>query len=279
MSANSSSLTAGFTPQGSFYRNYETCLAIMCLQQANRGGQYDDVLAKAEAFIRDIQWDDSEGHSQSSPAFGGTGYGKHARPDLSNTQFTIEALHALGRGADDPAIQKALVFVSRSQNLETEHNTTKWAAIENDGSFYYTPAAGGSSQAGETPQGGLRGYGSMTYAGLKSMLFAGVDAEDPRVKAAYDWARQHYTLEENPGMGTSGLYYYFHTFAKALAAIGDDSITDSEGNQHRWQQELVAKLAADQNSDGSWTNQNPRWLEGDANLVTAYALLALSYCN
>ena len=31
--------------------------------------------------------------------------------------------------------------------------------------------------------------------------------------------------------------------------------------------------------DGAWVNGNARWLEGDANLVTAYGLLALSYCR
>ena len=32
--------------------------------------------------------------------------------------------------------------------------------------------------------GGLRSYASMTYAGLKSMIYAGLDRDDPRVKAA-----------------------------------------------------------------------------------------------
>ena len=61
----------------------------------------------------------------------------------------------------------------------------------------------------------------MTYAGLKSMIYAGVKKDDPRVKAAYEWVQKHYTLDENPGMGGNGLYYYYHTFAKALDAIGD----------------------------------------------------------
>ena len=41
----------------------------------------------------------------------------------------------------------------------------------------------------------------MTYAGLKSMIYAGVKHDDPRVKAAYEWIQKHYTLDENPGMG------------------------------------------------------------------------------
>lgn len=269
----------GIYQEGTFYNNYETCLAILALQEANRDGRYDELLERAEAYVKGIQWDADEGHDQSSPSYGGAGYGRHKRPDLSNTQYLMDALIATGNGADDPAVQRALVFISRCQNLETEHNTTEWSAKNPDGGFYYTAAAGGSSQAGQTPEGGLRSYGSMTYAGLKSMLYAGVGPEDPRVKAAYDWAKRFYTLEQNPGMGNAGLYYYYHTFAKALDAIGEDVIQDAEGREHDWRRELVEKLAAEQNENGSWTNENSRWLEGDPNLVTGYALLALSYCE
>ncbi|NOY43677.1 MAG: terpene cyclase/mutase family protein [Planctomycetes bacterium] len=269
----------GIYQKGSRYRNYETCLAILCFQTANRDGRYSDLLAKAESFVKGIQWDGDEGHDRSSTSFGGAGYGKHNRPDMSNTTFLIDALNSLGRGADDPAIQRALVFVSRCQNLETEHNDTKFAAANPDGGFYYTVAAGGTSQAGETASGGLRSYGSMTYAGLKSMIYAGVGPDDPRVKAAFTWASKNYTVHENPGMGTSGLFYYYHTFAKALDAIGEESIVDKEGVAHDWRQELIDEIVSRQLENGSWLNENERWLEGDPSLVTGYVLLTLSYCR
>ena len=269
----------GVYQDGTFYRNYETCLAILCFTEANKGGKYDKLLAHAEAFIRGIQWDEEEGHDQSSTSYGGAGYGKHKRPDLSNTTFLIDALKATGAGPDDPALERALAFVSRCQNLETEHNTTNHSTKNPDGGFYYTPAAGGSSQAGETPAGGLRSYGSMTYAGLKSMIYAGVGPDDPRVKAAFEWAQRHYTLSENPGLGAAGLFYYYHTFAKALDAIGEDLITGADGQKHDWRRELAAQLARTQQANGAWTNPNRRWLEGDPNLVTGYALLALAYCH
>jgi squalene-hopene/tetraprenyl-beta-curcumene cyclase len=269
----------GIYGEGSRYKNYETSLTIVCLKEANRDGKYDKLLAAAEKFVKKEQWDEGEDQEVSSMSYGGAGYGSHSRPDLSNTAFLIDALHELGAGEDDPAMKKALIFVSRSQNLESEFNTSPYAAKVNDGGFYYTPAAGGQSQAGTTPDGGLRSYGSMTYAGLKSMIYAGVSKDDPRVKAAYKWIQDHYTLEENPGMGDSGLYYYYHTFAKALATIGDDHVADSDGKSHDWRAELAAELAEKQQKDGSWVNTNARWLEGDPNLVTAYSLLALSYCE
>jgi len=269
----------GIYMPGTFYRNYETCLAVLCFTEANRDGRYDKLIARAEAFIKNLQWGAGEESDPSNLSYGGAGYGRHKRPDLSNTSFFIDALKACGRGPDDEAIQRALVFVSRCQNLETEHNTTPFASKNPDGGFYYTCAAGGQSQAGETPAGGLRSYGSMTYAGLKSMIYAGVDQNDPRVKAAVEWIRKHYDLHTNPGMGDAGLFYYYHVFAKALDAIGVDVFEDAQGVKHDWRRELVEHLARLQRPDGSWINQNSRWLEGDANLVTGYALLALDYCR
>lgn len=269
----------GIYLKGSNHKNYETCLAIIAFQEANRDHRYDKLLADAERFAKKEQWDEDEGKNVDDVNYGGAGYGSQSRPDLSNTSFLIEALHAVGRGPDDPAMQKALTFVSRCQNLESQYNTAPFAAKVNDGGFYYTVAAGGQSMAGQTPEGGLRSYGSMTYAGFKSMIYAGVKRDDPRVKAAFDWIQKHYTLDENPGMGPQGLFYYYHTFAKALAAIGDEKIVDAEGNSHDWRAELAAKYLAAQNADGSWVNKTPRWMEGDPNLVTAYALLCLSYCK
>ena len=119
----------------------------------------------------------------------------------------------------------------------------------------------------------------MTYAGLKSMIFAGVGPDDPRVQAAVAWIQKHYSLSENPGMGDAGLYYYYHTFAKALDALGQDVFVDADGTQHHWRRELARELVSRQRADGAWVNDNSRWLEGDPNLVTAYALLTLAYCK
>jgi len=269
----------GIYQAGALYANYETCLAMMCFAEANRDGRYAILLKGAEAFVKGAQWGTGQKAERADFNYGGAGYGKHKRPDLSNTQFFIEALRAAGAGPDDEAIQKALVFVSRCQNLESEHNTTGFAAKNPDGGFYYTPASGGVSMADKTPEGGLRSYGSMTYAGLKSMIFAGVGPDDPRVKAAFEWAKKHYSVEANPGMGTAGLYYYYHIFAKALDAMKVDLVEDARGVKHDWRNELAAELLKRQRPDGSWINENSRWLEGEPSLVTGYALLTLAFCR
>lgn len=261
-------------------KNYETSLAMICLSEANKDGKYTKLLASADKFIKGLQWDESEKADKSDVNYGGAGYGKKNRPDMSNTSFLIEALVAAGNGPEDENIQKALVFISRCQNLESEHNTTPFAAKVNDGGFYYTVAAGGETNVLDPdPNGGLRSYASMTYAGLKSMIHAGLKADDPRVKAAKTWIAKHYDLNSNPGAGDQGLFYYYVTFSKTLNALGDKTFTDGRGVAHDWKAELHEAIAKRQKEDGSWTNTNQRWMETDPNLVTAYALLALSYAK
>jgi len=265
----------------SSHRNYESCIAVLAFSEANLDGKYAKLIAAADKFLRQQQWDEEEGKKEDDPSFGGAGYGSKSRPDLSNTQFLVEALKAAGATSDDPALKKALVFVSRTQNLESEFNNTPFSSKVNDGGFYYTPAAGGSSfAAGDPlPNGGLRSYGSMTYAGLKSMIHCGLEPSDPRVKAAVTWIQKHYTVTENPGLGQTGAYYYFHTFSKSLFALGQAEISDLNGVKHNWRSELINHLASQQKENGSWVNSVQRWSEGDPNLVTAYALLSLTYCD
>jgi squalene-hopene/tetraprenyl-beta-curcumene cyclase len=75
-----------------------------------------------------------------------------------------------------------------------------------------------------------------------------------------------------------GLFYYYHTMAKCLDALGVDFVVDDKGVKHNWRADLVAALAKRQEANGSWINEK-RWMEGDPNLVTGYALMALSYCR
>ena len=249
----------------------------MALQAADPA-KYATQIAGGRDFLKEIQWDEGEGVESADVNYGGAGYGGGgSRPDLSNTQFLIEALKNTGSGPDDEAIRKALLFVSRTQNLEGHGNDTPFAAKINDGGFYYTPAAGGSSKVTpDAPNGGLRSYGSMTYAGLKSMIYAGLTADDPRVAAARDWAAKHYTVTENPGMGGQGYYYYLQTLAKTLNTLGTDELVDDAGVSHPWRADVTNQLLEMQRENGGWVNPADRWYEGDPTLVTGYALLALA---
>jgi squalene-hopene/tetraprenyl-beta-curcumene cyclase len=267
--------------------NYNTAIAVSAIAAANEPA-YKERLDRAVAFLKKLQWtEDTKGPKgetvtdKSNTWYGGWGYGNHARPDLSNAQTSIQALHDAGLKPDDKAYQAALVFLSRTQN-NSETNDQPWTG--DDGGFIYTPANNGGSEAGETTIDGrrvVRSYGSMTYAGLKSMIYAGLSKDDPRVKAAVDWITKHWTLEENPAMRDAGdqfalhgLYYYYYTFAHALDAYDEPVITDAKGAKHDWRRELIDKVASLQNEDGSFVGEK-RWMESNPVLTTAYVVLAL----
>jgi squalene-hopene/tetraprenyl-beta-curcumene cyclase len=173
---------------------------------------------------------------------------------------------------------RAITFLQRCQNLPS-HNDQQWAKNAGDrdlGGFIYMP---GMSFADEEPvqdsKTPLRSYGSMSYAGLKSYIYANLKKDDPRVVAAVNWLKRNYTLDENPGLGAQGLFYYYQTLAKALTAYGEDTFTDAAGKVHDWRHDLMKKLVSLQKFDGYWMNDNGRWWENDPVLCTTYSLLAL----
>lgn len=268
-------------------QNYVTAVSLMALADAKRSfenpakvAEITEAIDRAKKYLIDLQADEGEGYEASDKFFGGVGYGGDLRPDISNTQLAMEALSEAGLPKDHPFFEKAVKFLERCQN-RSESNDQPWAGT--DGGFVYYP---GKSYAGEydRPDGskGLRSYGSMSYAGLKSYIHAGLAADDPRVKSAYDWITQNYTVDENPGTGGQGLYYYYHTFAKTFHILGIEEVEDADGEVHLWRADLARKLAAEQETGegddyGSWINASDRWWEGDRVLATTYAVLALNH--
>lgn len=279
-------------PGGGIFKDtlatYNTAVAVSALAAADDPSLRPQ-LDKSIAYLRTMQWNDRivgpKGETISDPKYaafaGGFGYDRSGRPDLSNTQFALEALHEAGLKPDDEAFKNALAFVTRCQN-RSESNSLPWAG--NDGGFIYVPSGGGSSEAGSYSMAdghtGWTSYGSMTYAGLKSMIYCGLTHDDPRVEAAVDWIKSHWTFDENPGMGVTdparaqnGLYYYFQTMSKALDAYGVPVMADSQGKAHDWRIELIAELATLQHPDGSWVGER-RWMEDNAAITTSYCVMA-----
>lgn len=271
-------------------KNYITSAAVMALARAGREEDKPRI-AKARDFLIALQADEGEGYSEGDLYYGGIGYGGDERPDLSNLQMALEALSAAGVEKGDPAYQRALKFLERTQN-RSESNDTKIVRdgetirAGDDGGAVYAP---GDSKAGfVTLADGSkvpRSYGSMTYALLKGLILAGLPKEDPRMVAAWKWVTANYSLDVNPGFeastdpsaGYQGLYYYFHTMARALDLYGSDTLVDPDGTEHAWRTQLCGRLLSLQNkNDGSWLNElSPRWWEGNPLLATSYALLTL----
>ncbi len=260
---------------------YNTSASIMALVSAD-AKKYKDVILKARAFLINQQTDWGIKGEDDSAFDGGIGYGgTYAHSDLSNTHLALEALYHTKTLATDTGEKKqatldwgaALAFVSRCQNLES---TNPGELTGNDGSFVYFP---GNSKAGtETSKDGkvsLRGYGSMSYAGLLSLVYADLTPNDPRVKSVIKWLGDNYTLDENPGLGGQGLYYYYHAIAKTLVAANLPFLTGKDGQEINWRRELSTRILSTQREDGSWINETSRWMENDPILVTSYSVMGL----
>lgn len=275
--------------------SYNTSISLMALNEyAKAAKKYEmlsdeelselnDIMLKARAFIIGQQQFYSEKDYEQFN--GGIGYGNsYKHSDLSNTSLAIQALHEtrhLVDPNDEDAVKlnwdAAIQFLTNTQNL-TKTNKLEWASDdpENKGGFVYYP---GDSKAGtfEKEDGvtGHRSYGSMGYAGLMSFIYAGVDKDDERVLAAVDWLEGNYTLEENPNMGYDGLYYYYFTMAKALNAVGQDTLELENGSKIDWRNDLATKLITLHKHPGYWANENSRWMESNPFLASAYILDAL----
>ncbi len=277
-------------PDGGIHRTnlvtYNTALSMMALLVANKP-EYDPTLRKARKFLVGLQSDFGEKGVLDNPFDGGIGYGSHYdHSDMGNTLQAMEALYYSKHlvtdqnAADTKDLnwKAAIHFLERCQNLPS-HNPEKWASDDpqNKGGFIYYPGqsmAGGTTNA-ETGRIALRSYGSISYGGMLSFAYANLAADDPRVRAVLEWLGKNYTLDENPAMGAQGLYYYYHTMAKALSTGGINALETAGGRKVNWRKELGSKLLDLQQRDGSWVNANGRWWETDPVLVTAYSLLAL----
>jgi len=283
-------LLASAKPDGGIYAtnmaNYNTSLALLALVSAGRP-EYDVVARKARAFIVGTQVDFGEKGRIDTPFDGGVGYGnKYSHSDLNNTLMALEALHHSKRlvadtklpGTPDLDWQAAIRFLQNCQNLPA-FNQESWASGEpaQKGGFIYYP---GHSMAGSvtnpvTGRVALRSYGSASYAGLLSYIYADLKRDDPRVTAVLDWLRANYTLEENPGMGPQGLYYYLHLMTKGLTAAQVGELEIKDGQKVNWRREIALRLMNLQQRDGSWTNDNARWWEKETPLTTSYSLISL----
>lgn len=275
-------LLSNVQPDGGIYAkglaNYNTSICMMALVTANKP-EYETAIRKGRGYLVRLQ-DRRDDHLD-----GGIGYGgSYKNSDIINTSFALEALHYtrylkkdVGSDAEDLDWNRAVKFISRTQNLPG-YNDQKWVSgdLENRGGFIYFP---GDSKAGEAKSGdgkvALRSYGSGSYAGLLSYIYAQMDKNDPRVKEAFGWLSRNYTLDENPGMGQEGLYYYYHTMAKCLSIYGAETLTLSDGSKVNWRRDLAKRLLNLQHGDGYWVNPSGRWWEKDPVLVTSYAVMTL----
>lgn len=262
-----------FWKKAPVYANYSTALALLALATVNKP-EYLEPMKRARAYLKDQQIADKD-----AKGFGGFGYGGgQGGADMSNTAWIAEALHVteyLDRepyAADDAEVRRTremwaslATFLEKHQKLPAEGEAAEGSDI---GGFSYKPQEQGAASR-------MVVTGSMSYAGLKSMLYAKLGEDDPRVRGALRFLRHNYDLKANPGMGEAGYFYYMQTLAKALDAYGADELRLADGTVADWKRDLIERLAGKQREDGSWVNDHGRFMESMPSLVTSYAMISL----
>ena len=253
---------------GSGLGNYNTSVCLASL--------FDSGLAPKSAMLSARTYIASSQLTGDDTMAGGFGYDRISRrryADLSNTSYAMSAM-------------------ANTASLEEFRTDGKAADIDWDAALKFVtglmeregPDAGGAAYNKSTPQAGvttnaagkvhLRAYDSMTYAAVLSMCAAKLDRGDPRVRQSLEYLEKYWTVNENPGMGRQGLYYFYDIMARALSAAKVERV-----GGHDWKAELSAKIVALQRPDGSWCNDTNRFWEADPVLCTSFALIALENCR
>lgn len=269
-----------------YYPNYTASVALLAMATVDKP-EYIPHMRRARQYLQDLQFDDA-----GMVDYGGIGYGKTGRADLSNTSWAVRALKATDFLDKEPqpttpkqreemgqTYECMAEFLTKVQNLpETNEEPYVSEHPDDRGGFFYRPH---ESKAGERETDddqktkSLISSGSMTYAGLLSMVYCDLSRDDVRVRAALDYARRHYTVDENPAKGMEGYFFYLHIMSKALNACGEGDLTLADGTKANWREDVAAKLLALQNDDGSWKNEEGRFMEAVPTLATAYSLVTL----
>jgi len=299
-------------PDGSIYRSpgddrrggglstYNTAIAMTALHLTGKP-ELVPVVQKAREFLAKSQ------HKGEDIYYGGMGYDAGTgRPyaDLSNSYIAYEAMRLTegvedlrGEGEErvDLDWKAAVAFIQRVHN-DPRFNDRPWANPdpEERGGFAYHPD---QTRAGtmEDADGILRfrSMPGMTYAGMLSYIYAGVDRDDPRVRATVQWAIRHWDLDSAARLQEGqaeedavaarerkeGLFYLYNVLSKGLATFGQDVFAPEDGPMFNWRIELIKRLLSEQKTEldgsGYWVNDVSRYWESDRILVTAYTLIAL----
>ncbi len=288
--------SVGEGPTGTFVKTYATGIALMAFASVERTDKVANAIRGAQAYLKQNQL--KEGKDR-----GGIGYGDD-KPDgskttianLSTTGFSAEGMFQSGLPKDDEFWKLVVKYVRKCQNNSETNNDPEFVAelkskglvVGDDGSLYYSTVADAKAQKVGTKKvadkESIAGYGSMTYDGIKTYLYAGLKKDSPEVKSAVDWVRKNYSVEVHPGFPFDaaqrqhlrGLYHYYLVMSRALDALGENPFETFDGKKHDWAREIAVQLVKQVKESKMWKNENSAWFEGDPLLTTSYVLVT---CN
>ena len=190
--------------------------------------------------------------------------------DPSNSQFALLALHEAQRiGANIEKSDWQRVF---------KRATEYWVRLQNkNGSFSYGA-------------GDENGSGSMTCAGIASLIIAGADQDSPevgvnnvvrccgqtddqlgRVRKGLNWLAENFSVEFNPQERSSWHFYYLYALERVGRMTGQRFI----GN-HDWYREGASVLLSQQDAQFGQFSSRSTFESNEPVINTAMALLFLS---
>jgi len=287
--------SVGEGPTGTFVKTYATGIALMAFASVERTDKVANAIRGAHAYMKQNQL--KEGKDAGGMGYGDDqGGGRKAIANLSTTGFAAEGLHQSGLPQDDEFWKLVVKYVRKCQNNSETNNDPEFVAelkskglvVGDDGSLYYSTVADPKAQKVGTKKvadkESIAGYGSMTYDGIKTYLYAGLKKDAPEVKAAVDWVRKNYSVEFHPGFPFDaakrqhlrGLYHYYLVMSRALDALGENPFETFDGKKHDWAREIAGQLVTQVKESKMWQNDNSAWFEGDPLLTTSYVLVT---CN
>ncbi len=237
---------------------------------------YSHIIKKARSFLAGRQ------HFGDDIYKGGFGYYEDSSKEYVHgldTFFSMQAIAVTGTDSPDstPSNRLAAIDWSETVNYFTKRQGNRLAPLPAAPEYMYSPGPGRAE--GQPADIYFHSYGSMTYIGLLALVYADIDRSDVRVRSAFDWARKHWSLDENPGKDKKGLYFFYYVLTRALSAYGIDLIQTSNGDLVNWRADLAKKLLTLQRfndeGNGFWKNDSARFWENNPVLCSSYAILSL----
>jgi len=245
-----------------------------------RGTPADDQLV----IGRNVQWlEDAQLKSGPADRKGGWSYGlspteRSVPGDASNSQFALLALYEAARVTESGQISLTI-------HRETwERVRTYWINNQRDdnGSWgYYKP---------------MEGTGSMTCAGIASLLISGDVLHEPdakvsgdqidgcyrapsedqdRIDKGIDWLRRHFTVRVNPSStpSNSGLWHYYYLYGLERAGRLTARRKIGEYDWYREGASFLVQAIGSVVTRSSWKGSGH---EDNEDIATSLALLFLS---
>ena len=186
------------------------------MQALVAGGRAEDTatIEGARKYLADHLLDEGEGIAKDNKFYGGIGYGGTSDggiADIISLELGLRAMKEADLPANDPAWQKAIQFLQRTQN----HQRDQRPDVERHRRrFRLLPWLQSDRRHDDLVR--------QRHVCGHSELCVGQPAEErpPRAECAASWIGEHYTVDENPGIGAQGALLLLHGVREGAAGRG-----------------------------------------------------------